>query len=537
MHDCFVYVASGADIDPVKTLLLFAPERDAKHVEDVEAFARRSGWVEQAERDGAVLVAPIAPGGWDACPGDLARRVYEERRRTFRSVAGKGLPGRSGSLWAWETLIYLIGYEEGATFAGDFLLAHPGFAAASILVGAAGKELSSLDRPSDHWLVPDPSDYRLRNRDIPVAVWFVGEGRESDAVFAALREVDGACMRASSVKEGVPIEVWSNPDDPACRLWRTARIPADALVLARVGMEQFFDHVIRWKNGPDGTLAARLSKCEFAAGDRYRHHEVAHAGVPYRYALYLPGGYSEVHAAMLPLVISLHGRGEPAWIFAGKNGWEALADETHAFAVMVPDSPGNIWSFDRDAEALEAMISDALRRYGLDAARVYLTGFSNGAMMTCQMATARPSLFAAASPWNSPGAAALSTGGFGGFLYDPGFERSGFDMPFWACYGDSDDKAPVIREKGFEAILAANGCAKEPSARWGEDRYTRGSGFKSGNRLETDVFAGADGRVMAGFTVVRNMPHGAIPDEARACWLFMRRFSRPLGAQHVEVFS
>lgn len=536
MLDCFVYISTLADIDPVKTVLLFAPAEDAIDAEHVEVFAERSGWIEQTERDGAVLVAPIAVDGWKSCSPDLPKRIYEERRRTFKSVAGTGLLGSNRSLWAWETLIYLVGYSEGAEFAGDFLLAHPGFAAASVLVGGAGSDFAALDRPSEHWLVANPSGYTLRNRDIPATAWLVGGDNRGDTMLDVLCGVVDATELDSAECAGLSIEIRRNPTSSAYQLWRTAEMPLDMAAIARVGMAELFNHVIRWKNGPDGTLAPRLSKCEFFEGSRYRHHGVTAGGARYHYALYLPGGGAK--GKDLPLVISLHGRGEPSWIFAGKNGWEDLADETGEFAVLLPDSPGNIWSYDRDADALEAMILDALSRYDLDPSRVYLTGFSNGALMTCQMATARPHLFAAASPWNSPGYRALAAGGLGSFLYADGFAASGFELPFWVCYGDADDKAPVVYEDGFKTILAANGCASNPVEQWnGGNRYMSEMGFQAGDRLETEVFSNANGLVMAGFTVVRNMPHGAIPDEARACWTFMRRFFRPQGSQHMEVLS
>lgn len=537
MRNCSVYISSAANIDPVKTLMLFVPDRFASNVGEIETFARQSGWIEQTEMDGAVLVAPVSPEGWDECPGDIVRQVYEERRRTFRPIVGDGLPGRKGTLWAWETLIYLIGYEEGARFVGDYLLGHPGFAAASILVNGAGNNLALLNDSSEHWLVKNPSNYDLRNRDIPVALWLLGDSRVANKMFNALLEVDGATDRSSLMIDEVPIERWTNPDMSSRQLWRTSFIPDDLSAIAKIGMNDLFNHVIRWKNGPDGTLATRLSRQDFYESTRYRHHYVDVAGGRYHYAIYLPVDCSESDAAGLPVVISLHGRGEPAWMFAGKNGWEPLADETGAFVVMLPDSPGNIWNFDRDSVALSTMIADALDSYGLDATRVYLTGFSNGAIMTCQMATSYPRLFAAASPWNSPGAAALAVGGLGSFLYADDFANSGFDMPFWTFYGDSDDKAPVVREDGFDAILRANGCSTEPTAHWSGEHYEKTGGYHSGDRLETDVFANSGGQFMAGFTIVRNMPHGAIPDEARACWMFVRRFSRPLGSKHVEVLS
>ena len=55
-----------------------------------------------------------------------------------------------------------------------------------------------------------------------------------------------------------------------------------------------------------------------------------------------------------------------------------------------------------------------------------------------------------------------------------------------------------------------------------------------GERLTSRVFANADGSVRVGLTTARDMPHGAIADEARAAWAFMSRFTRPEGSHTVE---
>ena len=166
-HSCYVYVSSRASVDPVKTVIVCPPEENAQTVEDAERFARASGWVDAVEADASVLVVAIAPEGWDAVPADLPYRLYQENRRSFKS-SGTGSAAAGGSLWAWETLIYLVGYADGATFAGNFQLSCPGFAAASVLVDGSPTNIAVLDEPSIHWLVSQPRDYAAKNRDIPM---------------------------------------------------------------------------------------------------------------------------------------------------------------------------------------------------------------------------------------------------------------------------------------------------------------------------------------------------------------------------------
>lgn len=529
----YAYVSTRASIDPVKTVIVFPPADDARTLEDAERFARSSGWVDAVEKDAAVLMVAVAPQGWGACPRDLPLRLYQENRRSFKAVSG-GSAAAGGLLWAWETLIYLVGYGDGATFAGDFVMACPGFAAASVLVDGSPQGVAALDEPSCHWLVPNPTDYDVRNCDVPVSVWLMGTG-DGTSLWKHAVTVDGANVVREATCVGYPTTIYENPDNAGMQVRETLGLTGTDPVIADVAMD-FFCRIIRWKNGPDGTLALRRTKAEFFSDGRYLHHEVEHEGELYHYAVYLPEGRDVSAARDLPLVLSVHGRGEPTWIFSGKNGWEDLADETGAFAVLLPDSPGNVWSYERDEGALREIVARALADYGFDAARVYLTGFSNGAVFTCQMASSHPELFAAASPWNGPCLDAIRSSGLGEFVFNPSFASAGYEMPLWICAGDSDDKAGELGADELACALAANGCDSSTASRWDADEhYAPKAGYLEGERLLTTTYANAAGTVLVGSTLVRNMPHGAISDEARAAWEFMRCFRRPDGARHVEV--
>lgn len=249
--------------------------------------------------------------------------------------------------------------------------------------------------------------------------------------------------------------------------------------------------------------------------------------------MHLPRGLRREDARGLALVLSIHGRGEPAWLFCDKNGWEDLSDETREFAVALPDSPGNIWDATRDAEALEAIVDDALATYGLDGTRVYATGFSNGAAYTWQQATTRPWLFAAASPSNCPMPADIIAAGMGSYVWSERILELGYELPLWVYAGDADAKAPFDPSCAGLAC-AANGCSADAGETVdANEAYRRRDGYREGGRLATTLYRNGVGSVRVGVTIVRDMPHGAIADEARAAWHFMRRFRRTAGAKDV----
>ena len=507
------YASTRSCADPVRTVVLCVPDACVRSLDGVAAFARESGWMDEVEAEGGVIVAPVVPDGWASAPADLAREVYRAACRQLMAPARMSIPGRAGGLWAWEPLISLVGYQEGAVHAGGVMVAYPAFAASYVLVDGCPADLSRGDEASDHWFVVHPSGaYHALNREVPVAAWLMGSACDG-ALVAHLRAAGGPS--------------WSLRESPEL----TGADPA----LAARAMREFVCHVIRWKNGPDGELAWHQSRQEFYLDGRFDHRVVELGYTSYHYALHLPEGMTREEAWGLPLVISIHGRGEPAYLFADKNGWEALADETRAFMVAVPDSPYNVWLADRDAEVLERLIDDVVEAYGCDRTRVYATGFSNGGAYTCQQATTRPWLFAAVSPWNAPSKEAITRSGMGDYFYHPSFAAGDYELPFWICTGDSDDKGVVDRTTDLVEVLPPNGCARESEQVWDvANRYTAEAGYAQGERLTSRVFANADGSVRVGLTTARDMPHGAIADEARAAWAFMSRFTRPEGSHTVE---
>ena len=530
----YSYVSTKSFCDPVKTVFLFAPDDRAKTIEDAQLFAEESGWIEQVENDVDALVVPVAPYGWAAEPADLPMTLYQECRNALISPMPGAIPWRKGAVWTWEVSLELVGYGEGAVFAGNFQIAHPGFAAASVLVDGAPTAFEAGDAPSEHWLVGNPVDYDLKNRDVPIAMWLMGNADAAETL-AYLREVDALGDAEACEIDGVATTIWRNPANAAQQLRVSPDLTGADPRIAQLGMLDFFEEVIRWKNGPDGTLMPHLSKRAFFEGGAYLHHSVHVGGNDYHYAVYLPEGMSKDDVRGLPLVYSIHGRGEPSWIFAQKNGWEDLADETRAFVVVLPDSPHNCWVIDQDRDALPAITEAVVAEYGLDAERVYLSGFSNGALYTAQQATLFPQLYAAASPWNGPGLEACAKMGIDSFVYSDGFAEKGYEIPFWICVGDSDAKAAADREDELDIVLPANGCDRTAEGAWDAgNRYTADKGYTQGERLSTRVFCNAAGSVRVGLTTVKNMTHGAIPDESRAAWEFMKRFRRVNGSTTVE---
>ena len=105
-----------------------------------------------------------------------------------------------------------------------------------------------------------------------------------------------------------------------------------------------------------------------------------------------------------PLVLELHGRGVDPLMFELWTGYAALADEA-GFVLAMPSAVGEIWNDGRsggprriladDAGYLVALVDQLVAAGGVNPARVYVVGMSNGANMAGRLAWERPERFAA----------------------------------------------------------------------------------------------------------------------------------------------
>ena len=58
-------------------------------------------------------------------------------------------------------------------------------------------------------------------------------------------------------------------------------------------------------------------------------------------------------------------------------------------------------------------------------------------------------------------------------------------------------------------------------------------GFENADRFRTWSWNNAQGRERLAITVMKNMPHGAISEESRFAWEFLKRFRRRAGEKKV----
>lgn len=155
-----------------------------------------------------------------------------------------------------------------------------------------------------------------------------------------------------------------------------------------------------------------------ALDDCYR--AFAYQGQTRHYLLRLPPGLpiapspGQQSRRQLPLVLVLHGGGGNAWNAEQMTGFTRKGRQA-GFIVAYPEGTGRLenwlltWNADHccgqamrnrsdDAGFIRALINDLVYRYPVDPRRIYITGLSNGGMMTHRLGIALSDQVAAIAP-------------------------------------------------------------------------------------------------------------------------------------------
>lgn len=151
-----------------------------------------------------------------------------------------------------------------------------------------------------------------------------------------------------------------------------------------------------------------------SAIEKRSYYTLSVSGVERRYLMTMPKNYSDANPP-IPLLIACHGGSGNAKQFRDSNDYDRLAEE-YNFIVVYPDGTSvnrvlpnmRVWNSGyikaavelgvNDVEFISVLIQTLIQKYKIDASRVYMTGHSNGAMMTYRMGGERADLFAAIAP-------------------------------------------------------------------------------------------------------------------------------------------
>ena len=187
------------------------------------------------------------------------------------------------------------------------------------------------------------------------------------------------------------------------------------------------------------TFAMAVSACGGQRGPRGETYTVKHDGLQREYVLYTPQAGEEPR----PLLIALHGGFGTGEKMQGFTGFNSIAKE-EGFVAVYPQGIGRHWNDGRTGTDYEAhgdevddvgfitkLIEEVDSKTKIDRDRVYVTGASNGGLMTQRLACEAADKFAAVASVIGSMAANLKD------RCDPGEP-----VPFLTIKGTEDDLVP-----------------------------------------------------------------------------------------------
>ncbi len=229
---------------------------------------------------------------------------------------------------------------------------------------------------------------------------------------------------------------------------------------------------------------------------------LTHDGRERTYRLFIP---SNAGTGKLPLVVALHGGLGTGSQLAVTTNFEALA-EREGFAVVFPDGIDRTWNGGAccnpavrqnidDVGFLAALIGELVSENGFDPSRVFMTGHSNGAIMSFRFACERAGLVAAIAP-------------VAGSLEIPACNPSR-GVHLLDIHGDADRNHPLEGGMGERSIAnVAFRSTQETMRLWNDGMRCTGSGSTStAGALSTTTWSGCRDGVTSKLTVIAGADH------------------------------
>ncbi|MBQ6551251.1 MAG: hypothetical protein IJL78_07580 [Lachnospiraceae bacterium] len=497
--------------------------------EDPLSFFKKGGWKEACERHCMTAYFAGAPGPRDLeDPGmeiDAAVRVLAEMKSM------EYFPCNASA-------VYAMGFGDGANIASIFAILYQSYLAAFAAWGDTSLDCKLLAQIGD---APSDCDKTLTRGDIPLPAFFIGpktnvveyfkkaDNVREEYLYNGFARVFREFPRPGSsyVNDEVCSEVWLASEDNAAKLGYEVMVEK---------MVAFVESYQRWAGEGSGHIR-RTMLAEGALNFVRTDMEIG--GFKRYWYTFVPSAYKRKLQEKYPLVIAIHGFSCSGEFFAQNSGWHRVGEERRCFVVYptaypYKNSPSPIPSPLRmsgiatphwnsggfgpvdpngpdDVECIRTIVEETLKKYPeIDPERVYVTGHSNGSMMTQLLMRKIPEVFAGFAP-----VGAMECRNGKGEAPADGIPRN-----VWYTIGEFDGAGcsldgPNGNTWTLEMICEANGLD-----------YGKAKQFTNGiyNHL---IVRDADKVPMVRFTGVTNWPHTYTPELAFMVYdEFFSRFVR-----------
>lgn len=421
-----------------------------------------------------------------------------------------------------KTHTVLVGYGEGGAAALLFGAEYATDFASIVAVDAAEVPADALAAIGEQYVIPFPADARDYAEEMQVVaktvdtpVWFINAKTEN-ALDYYLAAADARQTEANTYAETVYAA-----ENEAVRIWVSSETKD-----AKTIWDAFAGQSKRFMGMEDGGRVAFVTDMTVS---NFSFYEEDINGETRRWILYVPSSYDASTA--VPVVMTIHGYTASMQSMVEESRWHEIA-EKEGFIVVYPqgyvrDTPmmGNVpcsmWvggifaslvpelDPNVDVDFLNALLDRIETDYNVDASRVYVTGHSNGALMTYTLGTASTERFAAIAPI--------------GYESAPGDFSSDALLPVWSLVGEYDSAATAALVEGNGTVT----CLQGWNAHNGVNESAVTASEQQDGQFKTITFANEDGVPLLRYTEVLRTAHIYMPEEPQEIWYgFFSKYAR-----------
>lgn len=360
--------------------------------EDPIEFFEKTGWKEASEAGRfAVILMVAGEGGWKADESEYAYEAF-------------GYMDDRTYLQTQDSAFYMVGYGDAANTVMAHAVTNSELFAGFAALGVDNFDVSILEQGR----TTESNAAGVMKSEVAVPMWIAAEEKtpaveELIAYWRNANECDEAAVSNSYADE-----IYSFPAYMATTYEMTyAHV---SKVYVTLGMEDvytpeftnnlwgnFLRRVRRQDSGAINALRYFVSNDELGMDHQYMDVE----GVTREFYVYVPSDVKSGKVQNAPVVFVAHGGGGSGEEFPSRSGWTKTAEERDFIAVYMTGSrsgkfkAGTTWSA-ADLPYFKAVREYVLANYSADVTRMYITGHSQGSVMTHTVALLAPELIAAA---------------------------------------------------------------------------------------------------------------------------------------------
>ena len=488
-------------------------------------------WCKVADENkiGIAFVEPENGGEWNLTLSKEGRDDAALLDALYQLMRKKGV--KLTGAWSMDkSHTALVGYEEGGAAALLFGGRWASDFSSIVAVDAAEVPAASLKTLGEGYVLPFPGDSTrgieeeaIAAKTVDTPVWFIRSDVKGDNAAAFAYYLNANTAVAAEANELAQQVYTTGREGSASEVWVSSKKQSPETIWNEFSGQ--------FKRFMAMQLPGRVAKSEDFTRTGFTIHEEEVNGEIRRWMTYVPSTYTG--DTETPLVLVCHGYTASMYAIAEESRWYDVAEENGFIVVfaqgqvrpagLMGNIPTAMWlggAFSAlagkdtdpavDVNFLNTLLDRMEADFNIDTGRVYMTGHSNGSIMTWAMAAEATERFAAIAPV-----------GYMNDLDDKAAED--LLLPIWAFLGEYDsagDPSMIEGNATVKGLQRANQYNKT-NEEWVEESTSYDGAFV------TKTFSNDAGIPLVKFTNVLDTPHVYLQEESVSIWNeFFSKYSR-----------